>query len=99
MNDLRPVRLAKAWETMLGNSRMTDAIKLQQLPIDESVLRMDVENAIAELVDIHYRIDELTKQMAGVPLDADILAFRLVEEPLPHRWLREHVIAHNRQMI
>src|SRR5208282_3781080 len=84
---------------MLRHAGMTDAIHLQQMTVDIRVLRMNMENARAKLMDIGDRINELADQMTCVPLNAQVLVFRFVEQPFPHRWLREHVESHDRQMI
>src|SRR5437588_12028232 len=99
MDDLRPVGLAEARETMLRHPGMANAIDFEKLPIDKSILGMNMENPGTKSVDVRYRIYELAHQVAGVPFDADVLAPGFVEEPFPHRGLGEHVIAHDRQVI
>src|SRR6266576_6567979 len=84
---------------MLGYSRMANAINLKQAAIDEGVFGMDVEDLGAEFVNILDRVNKLANEMAGIPLDTEIRALGFVEEPFPHRWLSQHVVAHNRQMI
>src|SRR5712671_5152265 len=78
---------------------MTNAVHLQQLPVDVSVLRMYVKNPWAELAKVRDRINELANQMAGVPFDANIITFCRVEKPIPHRGLAENVVVHDRQVI
>src|SRR6266566_2510265 len=99
MNDLAPIGLAEAWKAMLSHAGMTETIRFQQLPIDESIFGVDVKDSRTELVDVGHGINELTHQMAGIPLDAEVLIFCGVEETFPHGGLREHVITHNRQVI
>src|SRR5882762_8389002 len=89
MDYLRPVRLAEPGEAMLGDARMAEAIDFEQLSVDKSILRVHMENARAKLVDVRNRIDELAEQVAGVPLQAEIIAFCFVEQPFPHRGLGE----------
>src|ERR1051326_8969618 len=84
---------------MLGDARVADAVGFEQLAIDESVLGMNMENARPEFLNVDDRINELAKEMAGVPFDANVFAFGLIEEALPHGGLREHVVTHDRKMI
>src|SRR6266478_1823412 len=84
---------------MLSHAGMANAIYFEQLPVDEGVLGVHMKNAWAELMNVRHRIDELADQMAGVPFDAEVLAFRFIKEPLPHCRLCQHVEAHDRQMV
>src|SRR6185503_20292371 len=45
VDDLGPVTLAETGEAMLGNTRVTKAVFLQQRTIDQCVLCMDVKNS------------------------------------------------------
>src|SRR6266446_3663570 len=99
MDNLPPVGLAEAGEAMLGYARMTEAIDFKQLAVDKGVLRVNMKNPRAELVNVRHRINELANQMAGVPLKAEVFAGRLVEEPFPHRGLGQHIVAHDGEMI
>ncbi len=58
-----------------------------------------MKNARAELVDVGHGIDKLAHQMTGIPLDTDVIAFRFIEEPFPHRRLGEHIETHDGQVI
>jgi len=68
------------------------------LPVDEGVLGVDVEYPGAKLVNVRDRVNELAEQMAGIPFQAEIGAFRFVEQALPHGRLGEHVEAHDGQV-
>src|ERR1051326_7719314 len=78
---------------------MTDAVHFEQPVVAEGVLRVDVKESRAELMDVRHGINELAHQVAGVPLDADVLAVHSVEESLPQRRLAEQVVVHDRQVI
>ena len=84
---------------MLSDARMADSIMRHERVIDVGVLRMNMENAGAIGAHVRHRINELAHKMARIPFDAEVFTFALVEEPVPHRRLREHVVAHNRQVI
>src|SRR5206468_4160178 len=99
VNDFGPVALAEAGESMLCHPGVADAILREQRAIDEGVLRVHVKNPRAELLNVRDGIDELTHEVAGVPLDTDVFTARSIEEPLPHGRLAEHVIIHDRQVI
>ncbi len=83
---------------MLSNARLTNPVPMEQGPVDVSVLRMEVEDAAAEPIDRSDRIDELANQMTGIKFQADVMHFGRVKKPLPHGRLREHVVAHDRQV-
>src|SRR5882724_1982307 len=84
---------------MLRDARMTQAINFEKLTIDKRVLGVDVEDARAELAQVHHGINALANQVARVPLNAQVLATGFIEETFPHRGLRKHVEAHDGQMI
>src|SRR5690348_14290406 len=83
---------------MFRDAGMTNAVNFQQLPVNVSVLRVNVKNARAESPDVFNRINELADQMARVPFDADIFGFDGIENTFPNRGLAEHVIAVDQQM-
>jgi len=39
--------------------------------VDQCVFGVDVKDAAAEFVDVQYRINKLTEQVAGIPFDAE----------------------------
>src|SRR3954471_20445831 len=84
---------------MFRHAGMANAVTCHECVIDVGVLRMDVKNTRPEAAHIRHGIDELTHEMTGVPFDAEVLAFALAEEALPHGRLREHVVTHDRQVI
>src|SRR5262245_52786527 len=84
---------------MLRDAGMTNAKGFEELTIDECVFSVNMKNSRAELVNIQNRIDELAKEMACIPFNAEIVAFRFVEKSFPHRRLRKHVVTHNWQMV
>ena len=84
---------------MLRNSRMANAISFEELTIDERVFCVNMENPGAEFVNVQDGIDELAKQMARVPFNPEVFTFAFVEETFPHRRLREHVVAHDREVV
>lgn len=95
VDDLRPVSLAQAGKAMLGHAGMAEPISLQQGPVDESVLGVDVKNARAEFAQVGHRINELAEQVAGIPLQSDVFAFALVEKAFPEGGLAHHVVVHD----
>ncbi len=61
---------------MFGNAVMANSVSFQQWPVDISVLRMNVENAFSEFVDVRNGIDKLANQMCGAShFEADIVTF------------------------
>src|SRR5437867_4915797 len=99
VNDFGPVALTQAGKAMLRYARMAKAIDLEQLTVDEGILGVHMKDPRAELVNVSDRIDQLADEMAGVPFHAEILTVAFIEEPLPHRRLRQHIEAHDRQVI
>ena len=63
------------------------------------ILGVNMKNATAEFLDRRNQIDKLANQMTRVEFQADILQFRGRKETFPHRRLRQHVVAHDRQMV
>ena len=49
MDDLRPIRISKTGEAMLGDSGVANAILREQRPVDMRILRVNMENTGAEL--------------------------------------------------
>src|ERR1035441_911330 len=92
MDNFRPIRLAQPRKAMFRHAGMAKAVSLEQGPVDLCVLGVNVKNPRAKFMDVRHRINELAHQMAGVPLDAKILAFALVEKTFPHGGLPEDVV-------
>ena len=84
---------------MLGHAGVADSVTLQQRTVDEGIFGVNMEDAAAKAVNVSDWIDKLTDQMAGIPLDTEVLAFGFVEEPLPQCRLPKHVIVHDGKMI
>lgn len=57
-----------------------------------------MENARTKPLNRLDWVDELTDQMARVPLESDVIVLRRVEESFPHRRLGERIVPHNRQV-
>ena len=52
VHNLGPIRLTKSRKAMFGNAGMANAVRFQELVIDERVLRMDVKYARAEFMNV-----------------------------------------------
>jgi len=98
MDDLRPIGLAEAGEAVLGHAGMARAVGFEQGSIDKGVLGVDMKNARAEGANVCDGIDELADEVGGVPFQAEIVAFSLVEEALPDCGLAHGVVVHEGEM-
>src|SRR2546423_5024721 len=84
---------------MLGHAGVADSITLQQRTVDEAIFGVNMEDTAAEAVNVSDWIDKLADQVAGIPLDPEVLAFGFIEEPFPQGRLPEHIIVHDGKMI
>src|SRR3954464_40009 len=91
VDDLGPVALAEAGETVFGAAGVAEAVAGEEGLVDVGVLGVDVEDARAEFAYVLKGIDELADEVGGVPFDADVVEGDGFEDFGPEGGLAGHV--------
>ena len=76
--DVAPARHAVAGGAVLAlpRARARDAVDVQDVLLQLPVLRVGVEDAVAELLDEDDRVDQLPDQVARIEVEAPVVAVR-----------------------
>jgi len=98
VDDLGPVGLAEAGETVFGDAGVAEAVSAEERFVNLGVFGVDVEDPFAVFADVLKRIDELADEVGGVPFDADVIEGDGVEEGVPKGGLAGDVPVSDGQM-